>query len=201
MTINYNFTETDAVNKLLGAIGERGISDIATTDFDEALEAQKVLHSVCFEVLGDNYLFNKRILKLTPNSSTKEITVPGNVIRINNTDWPYFVAIHGTKLFDTQAQSYEFDKAVTVSATVGMQWDELPYSAKNYIATRASRIFMETWIGSEVKSKELKEKELITLAALQQENISQNGNFNVNDRNSKMSIALGMSYTGGRLPY
>ncbi|QFP93680.1 tail tubular protein [Ralstonia phage P-PSG-11] len=145
-------TEIEAVNLMLDVIGESPISSLENSAVVDAVKAKSVLSEVSRAVQTKGWHFNtEKEFELVPTVFDKEIIVPANVLRID-TVYPDngIDAVHrGNRLYDRRKHTYQFDKSVKVDMVVNLQFEELPESARRYIAIRAARVFQTRMVGSE----------------------------------------------------
>ena len=145
-------SELDAVNLMLSVIGESPISSLLDTAVVDAVLAKQILSEVSRTVQSPGWHFNiEKKFPLIPDAITGEIKVPLNCIRVDtvypdeDTD-----AVHrGTRLYDRRKHTYIFTKTLNVDMVVVLPFDELPETARHYVAVRASRVFQARVVGSE----------------------------------------------------
>lgn len=145
-------SELEAINLMLSVIGESPLSSLADTTVVDAVLARQVLSEVSRAVQTKGWHFNtEKAFPLLPDASTKEINVPLNTLRVvtvypdQGTD-----AVHrGKRLYDRQNHTYQFSKGLAVDMVVALPFDELPESARHYVAVRAARVFQARTVGSD----------------------------------------------------
>lgn len=146
-------SELDAVNIMLGTIGEAPINSLeAATGVVDAVSARSVLAEVTLQVQEEGWHFNTDYeFVLTPTADTGEIFVATNVIEIDCTpyDPDVDVAIRGNRLYDRNRKTYSFTKPLKADLTVLLPFNELPQAARHYITIRAARVFQQRMVGSE----------------------------------------------------
>lgn len=141
-------TEHDAVNLMLTAAGETPLASLLDdTRNADAIQARQTLREVSREVQLEGWHFNtERDVTLLP-SPEGEIAVPANAIRVDvephnvaaysNTD----IIQRGNRLYDLRGHTYTFTEGIPVVVTYFLPFDQLPDSARYYIATKAARRF------------------------------------------------------------
>lgn len=162
-------TELEAVNLMLAVIGESPLSSLDDSTVVDAVLARNVLSEVSRAVQTKGWHFNTETeFPLLPDASTKEISVPTNCLRVVTTYPTSDVdAVHrGKRLYDRKNHTYQFTKTVTVDMVVVLPFDELPETARHYIAVRASRVFQARTVGSETLYSFSKQDEQDALTAL-----------------------------------
>jgi hypothetical protein len=163
-------TEIDAVNIMLGTIGESPVSSLAGDQsmVDVAL-ARQVLREVATQVQEEGWHFNTEIRwPLQPTADTKEILLPANCIQVDTSgyDASLDVVARGNRLYDRLKRSYEFDRTVTVDMVVLLEFPLIPQAGRHYIAIRAARVFQQRMVGSETLAHFTERDELRARAAL-----------------------------------
>lgn len=146
-------TELDAINIMLGTIGESPINSLeAATGVVDAVTARSILAEVAVQVQEEGWHFNTDYeFVLTPSVGTGEIFVAPNTIEVDVT--PYTsdvdVAIRGNRLYDRKNKTYSFAAAIKADLTILLEFNELPQAARHYITVRSARVFQQRVVGSE----------------------------------------------------
>lgn len=151
-TVTTPTTELEAVNLMLSVIGESPLSNLTDITVVDAVLARQVLSEVSRAVQSKGWHFNtEAAFPLMPDATTKEIKVPPNCLRVVTVTPDYQVdAVHrGTRLYDRQNHTYEFSKTIKVDMVVVLPFDEMPETARHYIAVRAARVFQGRTVGSD----------------------------------------------------
>lgn len=145
-------TELEAINEMLNAIGEGAVSSIDTGNADVATAVELLRrHSRRVQAMG--WWFNTDTeYTLTPDSNGY-LTVPSNCLRVDPSaaDRQLKLVMRGSKLYDTQNQTTVFTQSVTADLVVGLDWSDLPQSARDYITACAGLEFVDTDVGSETR--------------------------------------------------
>ena len=146
-------TELDAVNIMLGTIGESPINSLdAATGVVDAVTARSILAEVSVQVQEEGWHFNTDYeFDLTPDTNGY-IYVPSNAIEVDTSPYSrdYDVAIRGNKLYDRGNKTYVFSKPLKADLTILLEFNELPQAARHYITIRAARVFQQRVVGSNV---------------------------------------------------
>lgn len=146
-------SELDAVNIMLGTIGESPISSLdASTGVADAVIARQILSEVSIQVQEEGWHFNTEVnFVLTPSADTGEIFIPGNVVEIDSfgEDRLLDVTIRGNRLYDRTNHTFIFTKSIKTEMVLLLEFNELPQSARHYITVRAARVFQQRVIGSD----------------------------------------------------
>jgi hypothetical protein len=146
-------SELDAVNIMLGTIGESPISSLdASTGVADAVIARQVLSEVAIQVQEEGWHFNVDTnFTLTPSSDTGEIFLPANCLEVDTSgpDAQMDVAMRGRKLYDRVNHTFVFTKSIKAELVLMLEFDELPQAARHYITIRAARVFQQRVVGSD----------------------------------------------------
>lgn len=147
-------SELDAVNIMLGTIGESPINSLdAATGVVDAVTARAILSEVSVQVQEEGWHFNTDYeFVLTPALSTKEIYVAANTIEVDASAYDrndIDVAIRGNRLYDRKNKTYQFEQPIKADLTILLEFNELPQAARHYITIRAARVFQQRVIGSD----------------------------------------------------
>jgi len=151
MTKPTSMTELEAVNVLLTTIGEAPVNTLTGNQVTDVTIAKQVLNEISREVQAQGWHFNTEDgVELMPNEF-KKILVPADTARIDSND--YNIVQRGGELFDLDKRSYEFESKIKVNIVYFQDFLQLPDVAKRFITTRASRIFSDRMLNSEVIHK------------------------------------------------
>lgn len=147
-------SELDAVNIMLGTIGESPINSLdAATGVVDAVTARAILSEVSVQVQEEGWHFNTEYeFILTPSLDTKEIYVPANTIEVDASEYDrnnIDVAIRGNRLYDRKNKTFQFQQDIKADLTILLEFNELPQAARHYITVRAARVFQQRVIGSD----------------------------------------------------
>ena len=144
-------TELAAVNQMLGTIMEAPLNTLIGVSSIDAQGAIAVLSEVSRAVQTQGHHFNTEVgLEMAPDAFNGEIALPANCLDIDTTgqDAALDVTQRGRRLYDRSHHTYFFGRPVTVDMVVMLPFDELPESARRYIAVRACRLFQKRQVGS-----------------------------------------------------
>lgn len=163
-------TELQAVNVMLGTIGESRINSLeASSAVAESAIARDLLQEVLVEVLSKGWHFNTEYdFPLSPDTQTKEIRLPSNCIECDTSPSPHVdVAVRGNRLYNKKTHSYSFDSSLKVEMIVLLTFEELPQAAREYIKIRAARKFQKRFLGSDTLDGFTEEDERTAKALLE----------------------------------
>lgn len=146
-------SELDAVNTMLGTIGESPISSLdGATGVVDAVTARQVLKEISIQVQEEGWHFNtEKNYELTPDLDNGYIYIPSNCCEVDamGDDRLVDVAIRGTRLYDKQNHTFVFSKSLKCEMVLLLDWEDLPQAARHYIMIRAARVFQQRVVGSD----------------------------------------------------
>jgi hypothetical protein len=143
-------TKLEAVNAMLGHVGETPVNSIVDTSAlpVTAAIAVTVLDEASREIQSEGWHFNtENNVKLTPNAEN-QITLQNDVLELDTADISIDIVQRGSSLYDRKNNTTEFTGTVTVNLIRLLAWESLPETARRYITLRASRIFQSRVVGS-----------------------------------------------------
>ena len=147
-------TELDAINIMLGTIGESPINSLdAATGVVDAVTARSILSEVAVQVQEEGWHFNTDYeFTLTPDANTQEIYVAPNTIEVDVSPYTSDVdpAIRGNRLYDRKNKTYQFSQDIKADLTILLEFNELPQAARHYITIRSARVFQQRLVGSQL---------------------------------------------------
>jgi hypothetical protein len=161
-------TALEAVNNMLLSIGQGAINSIESSESVDAENAKTILHSTSRQVQNRGWYFNReRDYPLIPNTEGA-IELPDNCLQFAPDARFRHVVERGRALFDTKNHTATFDAGTRITGTVVffLPFEELPQSARDYIAARAGRLFQIGRISSELLYKFTREMEAEALTEL-----------------------------------
>ncbi|MBD9511919.1 hypothetical protein IB265_34790 [Ensifer sp. ENS10] len=165
-------TELDAVNEILGTIAESPINSLDAEVVIDASLAMQILKTTSAEVQTSGWWFNRlEGYELVPDVR-KEIQLPPNVLKLKASgETTSKVAQRGLRLYDLTNKTYEFETSVTVDLIQGLDFEEMPSSARVYITIRAARKYQDRYFGDDSTHSYTKQDELEALASLKNEDL------------------------------
>lgn len=165
-------TELDAINMMLAVAGESPVNSIVGTGLGDVAIAVQCLTEASRMIQERGWTFNVDYnYPLIPDSTTKQITLPTNVLRCEFTDKAnYDVTVRGQLVYDRANRTFEFpDVTSEIKATITwfLPFEMMPQAARQAVAIRASRIFQRRVFGDANMNGYTQEEELIAIASLQ----------------------------------
>jgi len=143
-------TELEAVNSMLEAIGVDPVSDLSVTNDSDVIHAKSILSEVCREVLSQGWDFNTDTRYPLARTVDNFILIPTDCIDIDvSDDFPTENAVwRNGKLWDKNGRTFVWTKDLTFDVTWLFPFDQLPQTARHYIAMKAARKFHARMLGS-----------------------------------------------------
>ena len=161
-------TELEAVNVMLGTIGEAPVNSLSGTLPVDVSTAVAVLKEVRRKVLALGWWFNIDYEVQSTLDGSNNIVLATNVLRADLTypDPNIILVQRGTKLYNAKTKTYVFTQAPKLTLTYLLDWAELPEQARQYIMHRAARIFQARSVGAPELDSAASRDEFMALAEL-----------------------------------
>lgn len=179
-TSNLHTSALNAINTMLGTIGQSPVSSLETPGLVDAVVAKSMLAEVTRDFLSEGWNFNTDYdYELAPDADG--FIAPGsNVLEIDTTPEyrAYDVVLRGYRLWDKASKTYLFSNALKFNITWLLDFEEIPEAARRYITIRASRTFQDRVLGSDTIHAYTQSDENRARAAVERaENKSSNPNI------------------------
>ncbi|MGL5935025.1 MAG: hypothetical protein ACRCZI_05325 [Cetobacterium sp.] len=161
-------TELEAINTLLGTLGEAPINTLLGTLPADVSLAKDVLEEIRRKVCSDGWWFNKDFQVQSTLNLAGEIILATNVLAAELTYPQYGIMLvqRGLKLWNAFKQTYVFDQAPKLDITYLLDWAELPEVARQYIMLRAARVFQARALHSLEIEQSASREEIAALAEM-----------------------------------
>jgi hypothetical protein len=140
-----NTTKLEAVNTMLATIGESGVNTLAS-GLDEAVAAVATLDEVSRLVQAEGWAFNTEDNYPLPITVDGKVPLPLNTLRLDGEGKKY--VRRGGFLYDKVNHTEIFTDTVYLSITFGLDFEDMPEIARQYIMIRAARVFQTREVGS-----------------------------------------------------
>lgn len=183
-------TQLQAINIMLGTIGEAPVNSIVTGPIPADVQTAKdILSEVSREVQSKGWSFNFEYKVTLLRDLNGYITLAGNCLKVDLTveNGQVDVVQRGLRLYDRKNHTYIFTINPVVDIIYFLSWDELPEQARRYINIKAARIFQNRIIGSETLTGFTQQDEFDALTRLQDID-SENADYSIFDNYSTYSI-------------
>lgn len=129
-------TKLDAVNVLIGKLGQRPVNSLETA---HPLVASALAlidrHSRKFQ--ARKWWFNTEFPTLTPQVGNKRITLPGDTLSVDAVDRTPRVAARGRFLYNLDDSTLEFDEPLQVQLHRLVAFEDLPHNAAEAVLAAA----------------------------------------------------------------
>ena len=148
-------TKLEAVNIMLDIIGEAPVSTLAEDTVTDAAKAELLLDQTSRELQTGQWNFNtENEYKLLPDSN-KNIKYPLTAIEIDGygKDQRLNLVRRDNKVYNETDKTFEFDRPILTTIKWLFPFDDLPEVVRQYITTRAGRIFQDRNMGSDTIHK------------------------------------------------
>lgn len=165
-------SKLEAVNTMLGYIGESPVNSIATATalpLSAAL-AKNILDEVSREVQSDGWQFNTvENFKLAQGIPTGTFQVPENTLQVDAVDRGFDIVQRGLNLWDRYANTKTFNVPyLYVDMTFLLDWEDLPEQARRYITIKAGRTLQSRLVGSRELENLILRDEMMAKARLEE---------------------------------
>tara|TARA_R100001530_G_C4303497_1_gene151123 strand:+ start:664 stop:1272 length:609 start_codon:yes stop_codon:yes gene_type:complete len=146
-------TELEAVNTMLVTIGEQPVSSLDNlAGLQDASIAKQILSNISRAVQSKGWVFNLDLQVTYTPDANGEIVLGSNVLRIDTTSKVRSstkdIVERGGKLYDRENNTSVFTDSVKIDRVIVLNFDDLPETARRYIAARSARVFHDRVVGS-----------------------------------------------------
>tara|TARA_B100001142_G_scaffold94267_2_gene96078 strand:- start:3030 stop:3650 length:621 start_codon:yes stop_codon:yes gene_type:complete len=171
-------TELEAVNVMLGMMGESPVNTLEDDNVVDATVARTILAGINREIQSLGWNFNTEIGFPILRDSNNKFPVPVNTARIDTVNTidsssgtDFDLVLRGKFLYDRINHTFQPDTAkITVDLVVLLSFEDLPETARRYITLKAARIFQERHLGALV-TETSQVDESMALAALKNDEV------------------------------
>ena len=156
--------QLDAVNEMLMSVGQTPVTQLEATNPDVAL-AFETLTQVSREVQAEGWTFNREnhLSTFVPDSTTKKIQIPDNVLQIdlsdNHDNRSKDAVRRDGYLYDRENHTFEWDATPEVNVVQFYDWGDLPKPIRDYVVARAAAIFSSRVVGDPTQYQLLAQRE------------------------------------------
>lgn len=149
-------TELEAVNECLSSIGEAPVNSL-NSGMDDANLALRFVRTVSRETQSVGWYFNREYgFTLSPNDEG-QVVVPENTLKMDTK--VKNLMLRGGKVYDAVGHTYTFESPVVVDLVLGLEFEDLPETARRFIALKACRLFQQRTVGSQSLAQDLRADE------------------------------------------
>lgn len=162
-------TELDAVNSILSSVGQAPVTTLDLQNPEVAITLS-TLQEVSKQIQSEGWTFNtERDYQLQPDSISKEIIFPPNVLNIDTNhkkhNRDYDVVKRKGKLYDRLNHTYTWDGPIYVDIVWFFDFQDLPPQIQQYVVAKAARLCAVKMISDPTLYELLQEQEGITRAS------------------------------------
>ena len=160
-------TELEAVNFMLGAIGQSPVNTLELSGDADVATARSLLRSTSREFQTRGWFFNKEQEYPLALSMDNKVPLPTNALFVDpdGNSLDVDAVQRGLFLYDRANHTYTFDKAPTVTIVFFLDYSEMPEAARWYVAVKAARRFHDRTLGAELTHKYVEQDEVDALAS------------------------------------
>jgi len=142
--------ELEAVNMLLAAVGEAAVSSLETATTVDVTQAKNLLSNINREVQQKGWHFNTEWDVVLSLDSDSRIPLGTTVLSIYSPT--KMTTIRGREgspfLYDLDNNTFTWTSSINDAVTITLlDFEDIPQTARQYITTKAARIFQEEIIG------------------------------------------------------
>ena len=161
--------ELEAVNMLLAAVGEAAVSSLETATTVDVTQAKNLLSNINREVQQKGWHFNTEWDVVLSLDSDSRIPLGTTVLSIYSPT--KMTTIRGREgspfLYDLDNNTFTWTASVNDAVTITLlDFEDIPQAARQYITTKAARIFQEEIIGQISAEKVNRQEEVEAYADL-----------------------------------
>jgi len=153
-------TELEAINTLLGVIGEAPIdrlSDITVNEVTDSALARRTLHEVSRDVQAEGWSWNTDYNVQLQKDAQNQFPISSDSLQVvfspNRYPDSQYVA-RGNRVYDRVQRRFDFGEGVTdliVDQVVTLlPWEQMPHAAQQYVTIRAARIYSDRYVNSNI---------------------------------------------------
>jgi hypothetical protein len=142
--------ELEAVNMLLAAVGEAAVSSLETATTVDVTQAKNLLSNINREVQQKGWHFNTEWDVVLSLDSDSRIPLGTSVLSIYSPT--KMTTIRGREgspfLYDLDNNTFTWTASINDAVTITLlDFEDIPQTARQYITTKAARIFQEEIVG------------------------------------------------------
>ena len=142
--------ELEAVNMLLAAVGEAAVSSLETATTVDVTQAKNLLSNINREVQQKGWHFNTEWDVVLSLDSDSRIPLGTTILSIYSPT--KMTTIRGREgspfLYDLDNNTFTWTASINDAVTITLlDFEDIPQTARQYITTKAARIFQEEIVG------------------------------------------------------
>lgn len=155
-------SELDAVNTILGVIGEAPVNSLEIAGLASVDVARQMLHDVSREIQSQDWEFNSENDYQLPLTLEGFILTPPNILKIdliNDFVGRYLPVQRGDRMYDRKNHTYVFPEPLKFDVVFFLAFSELPEQLRRYVTIRAARVFQRRFLASDTINAFTEEEE------------------------------------------
>lgn len=173
-------TELDAVNEIIGSIGESPVNTLENPMNVDVINAIRILNLVNRQVQSRRWSFNTiDSYVLNPDVFTHKIRWSDNFLFIKGIDRINYIK-RGEYLYDATNKTSDFMSPIEVECVLLVPFEDMPEPMRQYITAKAAREFQVRYLGDQALTEEMARSEMEAWQSLQEYELELN-NFNLLD--------------------
>ena len=183
-------TELEAVNEMLATGSESPVSTLEDNQVIDASLAITTLRATSVEVQTRGWNFNTdENLQITPDQEGL-VRLPRNTLKVHMAGESANLNCvqRGLRLYNKTDHTSIFDGPVWVDITYGLDFDELPSTARLYITIKAARKYQDRYFGDPNTHSYTLDDEMRANAAMVEEEIASVGSNMLTDSQSMQRL-------------
>jgi hypothetical protein len=142
--------EQEAINMMLASIGERPVNNLDTSQRLDVIRAMATLNEINVLVQTRGWWFNEEVEYTLSVDADGEYNLPADAVKVDPSQKSidYFTQ-RGSRLYNTKTFMYgDHTEDLRVNFVRLLPFNDLPESAKMYIARRAGVVYQTRAVGS-----------------------------------------------------
>lgn len=156
-------TDLEAVNKMLGSIGQAPVNTLDVTGVGDAAKAKQQLLDTARDVQAVGWSWNTDYaFQLTPEEASGAILLPDGTLDVDASDATLSISVRRhpeenvLALYDGDNHTFDFSATYSAASPLevdiiwGFDFNDLPQAARTYIATAAARRFQAQIVSSPI---------------------------------------------------
>ena len=180
-------TELQAVNIMMSAIGEAPVNSLIATEENllptDVVLAKSILEEVSKETQMIGWNFNREVgFEISPTVEN-EIVIPSNAASVDvepvNSRGTQYIQ-RGDKLYNKTDHTFTITTTIKCTIIYMLEWEDLPQTARHYMAIKAGRRLQDRTVGSELHHRFAAQDEMQALVALK-ESETEGGDYTIFD--------------------
>lgn len=188
-------SDLDAVNVMLGTIGEQPVSSLEVSGLTDVAVAKSILHETNRLVQAQGWDFNTDLKFRLSRDVNNQIAVPPDALRIDPTYASVRLVARAGYMYDRDNNTFVLGDNYDFDIVRFLAFNNLPEAARYYVTIRAARIFQRRVLGDDTIEAYTEQDELQARITLE------DADSETADRNALNDPELYAAVRGGRDPY